>query len=398
MIIGEICAVGNYSKKYFMRKSMYDKLSKKFKKFYFINCHYLVDKENIKIEKEIKSNKNIFFFHPKNYKELDDFLKVHKIFLINNISFKFYHLKIHILLNKENIFQVQIDNLGEMTSYNIENWKSVDIKKKFYFVYLKKIPLIIYKILNNINIIKPIDILYLARKDIKKNYERKKSFYFLSKKKYTIIKPVKPKLNLNFDKNLNEKFIVFIDQNLNHRDSIIRGYELNIKEQKKYFYMINKYLSSLKKIYNKKIVICLHPSSNIGLYKKNLKRMKIVKHRTDYFLSRAFVVVFHDSSSILSAILQKKRIIQLTYSNLGKLTVDRGKIYQKYFDFYNEDLNLFKNINKKRLSTKLNSKLKNYTNFLKKIFFIEDKYKDINDELIIEINKFKNKNIIDKLN
>mgnify|MGYP001185631652 FL=1 len=307
-------------------------------------------------------------------------------------------MKIHILLNKENIFQVQIDNLGEMTSYNIENWKSVDIKKKFYFVYLKKIPLIIYKILNNINIIKPIDILYLARKDIKKNYERKKSFYFLSKKKYTIIKPVKPKLNLNFDKNLNEKFIVFIDQNLNHRDSIIRGYELNIKEQKKYFYMINEYLSSLKKIYNKKIVICLHPSSNIGLYKKNLKRMKIVKHRTDYFLSRAFVVVFHDSSSILSAILQKKRIIQLTYSNLGKLTVDRGKIYQKYFDFYNEDLNLFKNINKKRLSTKLNSKLKNYTNFLKKIFFIEDKYKDINDELIIEINKFKNKNIIDKLN
>ena len=65
MIIGEICAVNSYSKKYFMRKSMYDQLSKKFKKFYFINCHYLVDKENIKIEKEIKSNKNIFFFTQK---------------------------------------------------------------------------------------------------------------------------------------------------------------------------------------------------------------------------------------------------------------------------------------------------------------------------------------------
>ena len=43
------------------------------------------------------------------------------------------------LLNKKNVFQVQINNLGEMTSYYVENWKSVDIKKKFYFVYLKKI-------------------------------------------------------------------------------------------------------------------------------------------------------------------------------------------------------------------------------------------------------------------
>ncbi len=393
MIIGEICAVSSYSKKYFMRKSMYDQLSKKFKKFYFINCHYLVDKENIKIEKEIKSNKNIFFFHPKSYKELNDFLKIHKIFLINNISYKFYHLKIHMLLNKKNVFQVQIDNLGEMTSYYIENWKSVDIKKKFYFVYLKRIPLIIYKILININIIKPIDILYLARKDIKKNYERKKSFNLFSKKKYKVIKPVKPKLNLGFDKNLKEKFIVFIDQNLNHADSILRGYELNTKEQKRYFYLINKYLSNLKKIYNKKIIICLHPSSNVGLYKNNLKRVKIVKHKTDYFLSRAFVVVFHDSSAILRAILQKKRIIQLTYNNLGNLTVDRGKIYQKFFDFYVDDLNSIKDINKKRLSMTLNLKIKNYTNSLRNIFFIEDKYKDINEELIFEIDKFKCKKL-----
>ena len=52
MIVGEICAVGSYSKKYFMRKKMYDNLSKKYQKFYFINCHYLIDKENIKIEKK----------------------------------------------------------------------------------------------------------------------------------------------------------------------------------------------------------------------------------------------------------------------------------------------------------------------------------------------------------
>ena len=112
---------------------------------------------------------------------------------------------------------------------------------------------------------------------------KEKKLFIFSQKKYKIIKPVKPKLNLRFNENSNEKFIVFIDQNLNHADSIMRGYRLNIKEQKRYFYLIKKYLSSLKKTYNKKIVICLHPSSDTELYKNNLKKMKIVKHKTDYF-------------------------------------------------------------------------------------------------------------------
>ena len=52
------------------------------------------------------------------------------------------------------------------------------------------------------------------------------------KKKFRIIKPVKPKLNLNTNEKLDEKFIVFIDQNLNHADSVIRGYKLNERTKK----------------------------------------------------------------------------------------------------------------------------------------------------------------------
>ena len=395
MIVGEICAVGSYSKKYFMRKKMYDNLSKKYQKFYFINCHYLIDKENIKIEKEIKKNKNIIFFHPKSYKELDDFLRITNIFLINNISNKFYHMRIHLLLNKKNIFQVQIDNLGEMTSYNIENWRSVGIKKKFYFVYLKKIPLIFYRLFLNINIFKPIDILYLARKDVKKRFEKKKPFDFLFKKKFRIIKHVKQKLNLNTNEKLYEKFIVFIDQNLNHADSVIRGYKLNEKEQKKYFYLINKFFLNLEKKYNKKIIICLHPSSDLKLYQNNLRNIRIVKHKTDYFLSKAFIVIFHTSSAILSAILRKKKIIQLIYSDLGKLINDRGKVHQRVFNFQTQDLTNFQNINKSKLLKTLNQKVKSYNKSLENIFFIENKYKDINDELYTAINRFKNKKRLD---
>ena len=119
-----------------MRKDLYDNLSNKFNKFYFINCHYLVDKEKIKIDKSIFKGKNIVFFHPKSYENLRNFFKKKKIFLINNLSPKLYHLRAHMMLRNENIYQVSIDNLGELSDYKLENWSSVDIKKKIiFFIY-----------------------------------------------------------------------------------------------------------------------------------------------------------------------------------------------------------------------------------------------------------------------
>ena len=105
MIIAEICSIPSYSKKYFMRKEMYDELASKSDKFYFINCHTLVDKEKISYSKKIFSDKNIRLFHPKSYDELNKFLKTNNIFLINNLSPKFYHLRIHIMLKKKIFFK-----------------------------------------------------------------------------------------------------------------------------------------------------------------------------------------------------------------------------------------------------------------------------------------------------
>ena len=400
MIVAEICAVDSYSKKYFMRKSMYDALSKRYKKFYFINCNFLVKKQTIKIDKELKKNKNIFFFHPKSYKELNEFLKSQNFFLINNISNKLYHLFIHISLNKKNIFQIKIDNLGELSSSSIENWKSVNLKKKLFFIYLKKIPIIIYKFFLIINIIKPVDILYLARKDIKRNYETTNILSFLFKKNYRLLKPVKPKLNLLQNKKYNEKYIVFIDQNFNHKDSIMRGHKISKKNEKKYFYLIKELLLKLKKSYKKKIVVCLHPSSNSKIYRKYFSQIKTVTHKTDFFLKQAFIVVFHDSSAIISAIIFKKKIIHIKHNNLGKYISMRGEFLNKFFKFFTQNLNHkddLEKLSKTKLITNLNNNVKNYNKSLKKIFFIEEKYNDINEELISEINKFDNEKNFKKI-
>ena len=59
MIIAEML-IPSYSKKYFMRKEMYDELASKSDKFYFINCHTLVDKEKISHSKKIFEQKYTF--------------------------------------------------------------------------------------------------------------------------------------------------------------------------------------------------------------------------------------------------------------------------------------------------------------------------------------------------
>ena len=67
--------------------------------------------------------------------------------MINNLSLKLYHLKIYFLLNKNNIYQIEIDNLGIFSNYKLENWDVVEFKKKIYFLYIKKFSYLIYRIL-----------------------------------------------------------------------------------------------------------------------------------------------------------------------------------------------------------------------------------------------------------
>ncbi len=70
---------------------------------------------------------------------------------------------------------------------------------------------------------------------------------------------------------------------------------------------------------------------------------------------------------------------------------NRGKIYLKKFNLINHDLNKKTsfNLDKKILLKNLIKSSNNYNKYLKRIYFIGKKYKDINKEIIIEIEKYK---------
>ena len=72
---------------------------------------------------------------------------------------------------------------------------------------------------------------------------------------------------------------------------------------------------------------------------------------------------------------------------------NRGKIYLKKFNLMSHDLHKSTsfNLDKKILLKKLINNTNNYNNYLKKVYFINNKYKDINQELRIEIDRYKKK-------
>ena len=100
MIIAELSNSVSCEKKYYLQQNLYNYLSKKYKKFYFINTHNIFNKEKLKINYRFFKKKNIIHFNPKSITELNSFLKKNKIFLINNLSFKFEHILFHYLTNE----------------------------------------------------------------------------------------------------------------------------------------------------------------------------------------------------------------------------------------------------------------------------------------------------------
>ena len=393
MIIGEIVVTDNIKKSYLQQKDLIDRLSKKNNKFYYINCYNLFNKKNFVNYKSCK-NKKIIFYNPKSIKELDNFLSKNQIFLINNVSPKLYHLKIHLLLNKKNIFQVSFDNLGTLGSYYVDNWKGVNLNRKIYYLYTKKFAFFIYRLLIIFGFIKTIDILYLARKNVFQKYSlsffRKLPFH----KRYKKIIPTKPR-DVKFNKKiLSEEFITYIDMNFNHGD-ILRRSSKKINKNAKFFFLkdLKNYLFYLEQKLKKKVVLCLHPTSNKLKYQKIFKEFKVVKYKTDTYLLKSYLVIFHESSIINHAILINKKIIQLSTKNLGLYFYERMKLFSKNFDFVTQELEKPQPLINKSLINQLNLKVKNQKKSLNKLYFLNKGTKSLYNLIDYEINLLRKNKI-----
>ena len=373
---------------FFDQKGLYEKISKTFNEFFIINLiHFSLFKK-----KKLLTNKYLNNILPHNFKiitpvnedELKKFLINKNLVAFMEFGKKLRCFKIHYLVKKYNIRLIYLVNLGAMGNHYLG--KSISGKRetkilRYYLFILKKISIhYLFRVLTILNIFQKIDIYFESIKTIVDNCNNslgkkiEKIFPFLNICYFRKIIHINSK---SFDKltkselNLSEEKIVFIDSNFDHYDRISEG-KIDEELRLKYFNQLSQFLLELSNIYNKKVTICLHPTTDLDIYKKYLGTFEICKFQTSENIRQAFIVVFHGSTIINDAIFLKKKIISLSSKTLGGHYMDRIDFFQKTLGLFSYSLDEKKELNKDLLQAQLEKITKNYDHYVKKEMMAED--------------------------
>jgi hypothetical protein len=331
------------------------------------------------------------YFNPSKKKEFLEYIEKEKIFAIDCLGKDFKFFLIRRLINKENIKLILIMNLGFVSNelpYSINN------SKGYLFKFKRTIKNLIYKLLVIIKFFPNIFIYFESRKQIYqscvKNKKKRLSLFFpfLNIMYFENVYQINSKSYEHYLENINnleEKKIIFLDGNYRHPDIISRE-NLDIIELKKnYFQKIEIFFKWIENIYNQKVEICLHPSSDFNEYESFFKDRIISINLTNEKIIKSSIVIFHESSSILDAIIYKKKIISLSTKLFGMYISNRISYYQKELNLYSIDLDNYENYNRKDIENDLKYSIKNYDNYINN--YIKTDNEELGSDKIIRILK-----------
>ena len=400
-IFGSLIAGDDPIEKWFMQQpSLYEKISKTFDEFFIINLvHFSLFKKkkfyNNEYSNKITLPHNFKVITPVNEYELNKFLIDKNLVAFMNFGKNLGSFKVQFLVKKYNIRLIYLQNLGAIKRNYLgiqgqKGWQRSGLR--YFFVMMSKLATYgLIKILILLNLFSRIDISFESSQTIVDNCNNsfckkiERLFPFL---KICYFKKIIRINSRSFDVisksklNLSEEKIVFIDGNFYHADKIIREGNPDEKLKLKYYNQLEEFLIKLSNVFNKKVTICLHPSTNFENYKKHFRKFEIFKYQTSENIRQAFIVVFHESSSIIDAILLKKKIISLKSDALG--ITDKIKIedYQKKLGLFSYTLGEKNELDKNFLQNKLNEITKNYESYIKKEIIVD--YSILGEDKIID--------------
>jgi len=366
--------VGSFLNQQYVHSKLISNISKEFSEVIFIDLTFLIFKKN---ENNKKQKKN--FFLPKTYNQLDFFLSKHEVISFISLGNEYEFFKVLRLLKKRDVKLIHNKSIG-LNKQNKIFKLSGQLKKKLQFF--------IFRFLVFINYLPKIDLVFEGSKEnisrINKQLGRKidKIFPFLN------IAYIKDIVHINcraYDNYLNdlkkisEKFIVFLDGGFDHPDVQLHEKKQSSENRKKYYYYLKKILRKLSKMYNKKVIFCVHPKVNEKRIKNFFKgeKIKLVKFKTQNYILRAFMVVMHESSSTFDALILKKRIINFNSILMGKYYYNRNKFYPQRVKIPSYKMENYKDINRSDIDKYFKNKDNLYDDYLKNFVKNINSYKKI---------------------
>ena len=356
----------------------------------------VVNSDNLRIfSKKIKFyNKNtinkfpkkILFKNPLNFNELKKTVDFKKSVVINNIERKFNYYRLIYFLSRRKVPQIIISHVGNIQGLVYYYWN-----KNFNYLLLlftKQLPKKIAAILTVFKIFSKIDIRFTSNKKLYKNFYKNKKKLFSKPSIYKDMILVKSKQFDQSSKNIkkNEKFITLLDFQPDYREMSESTGKLSNKKIKQHYSDAIIFLKKIEKIYNKKIIICIHPLYSLKKISKIYKDFKVVKFQTKEFIEKSYIVLFYDSSAIVDAIVLKKKIIALN-ADLYKGKKNMSDLWTDIIPFTTINISKQNKINKVKLINELNRKINLYDRYLKT--FASNDLKEDGSKKIIKIIKKK---------
>ncbi len=385
------------NKTFAVHSFLINKLCKNFEKIYFINMNkfklfkdwFTFEGEfNYELDNKFKVPNNMEIYYPKTIKDFEDFIFDKEIIAINNIGRFLSDLKIHFLLAKYRIKQVQIHNIGFVNiNLKLENSFWVNLKYKLNKNFSHKLIVL----LSNLKLVPKIQIRFTSSTEIIEMIKNSFIKNILYNLKLFYAKELVPINSSSFDifKNIKmeikEEKIVLLDVDFNHPELIAASGNPDKKKITKHYYYLNKLINNLSVMYKKKIVICIHPLDNLENKKKYFPNLNVVQYESGENIYKAFLVLFFDTSAIVDAILLKKRILCLISNFAPENTANLGLDFVNRAGLLKINIEEEIKVNKDKFLSKLDDAKDNYSNYIKS--YIAPDGNNLGYEKIIKILK-----------
>ena len=338
---------------------------------------YLVNIQNLKFfknnnhnldhnaKKFIKLPKNVEFFNPKNSLEFDRFMEQKDLVALRYFRSDLSLIKTHLLFKKYKIKQVVISNVGNV-QYTLKSIKGFFWKGLLYKAE-KKYSHKIIVLLSNLNIIPKIDIKFLSNNKILKYTTKKNIFNYL---KLSYIRETMLVNSRSFDilkkdtPEINENQIALLDEMLNTVQWSRFRNQINTDKINEHYFKLTKLLRKLSNMYNKEIVICLHPKDNLDIKKKYFEGFRVVQHKTRENICKSFIVLFFETSAIIDAFLLRKKLITISSKAMDQNQIDGAMHYHKHAGVMNIDIDQNLDFEKEDFLKQLDEATKKYDDYI----------------------------------
>ena len=295
---------------------------------------------------------------PVNLSECKKFLKSQEMIAVHFFSEKWIDWWLYYYLKKYGIPLVYIHTKSTVVRFQFNESQNKAILTRCLTKWKENIPARFFQFMMSHGFVARVDTYFLSNRNKaegKINDSRYNEVVLVNSYSYDNL--------LVKNHKVSDDYVVFLDSMLPyHGDALRFGHSFIDREA--YYKNLNRVFDVIESALGKDVVICLHPRYEEENVARDFGKRRTFKYRTDEFTAKAELVLFHESSSVNSAIIYGKKTIQLTGSRFNDFIKNNCQCYQKLIPFTALDMYECDEDSIKQVLATLEINQQQYDNFL----------------------------------